>query len=172
MKKYTFNYKPLLLVISVFTVTYFLQTRVFITNFVPSASMENTLMTGAEFIALIPGSKNPGRGDIITFAYPDDETQTYVKRVIGLPGETVTIKDGNVYIDDVSVPLNEPYLKEPMTGTFGPYTVPEGCYFCMGDNRNNSRDSRYWDNTFVKQSEIYGKAILQYYPRIKLINGL
>ena len=101
------------------------------------------------------------------FKYPDDESQLFIKRVIGLPGETVEIKDGKVYIDGVE--KEEDFLPEPMRGSFGPYTVPENCYFMMGDNRNNSKDSRYWKNTFVRFDQIVGKAVLRYYPSIKLL---
>lgn len=109
----------------------------------------------------------PKRGDIIFFAYPDDESKTYVKRIIGLPGETVEIIQGKVYINNSDEPLNEPYLNGKMRKEdFGPYVVPESSYFVMGDNRNVSVDSRYWDNTFVTVDEIYGKAWFIYDTRL------
>ena len=88
----------------------------------------------------------------------------YVKRVIGLPGETVEVKDGKVYINGSDTPLDEPYLPEPMEGSYGPYEVPEGCYFMMGDNRNNSLDARFWDNKFVAKNKIVAKVLFCYYP--------
>ena len=93
----------------------------------------------------------------------------FIKRIIGLPGEKVEIIDGKVYINDSKEPLEEDYIKEEMEGSFGPYDVPEGCYFMMGDNRNDSLDSRFWNDKYVKKDAILGKAKLQYYPKIKLI---
>ena len=104
------------------------------------------------------------------FKYPDDESQLFIKRVIGLPGETVEIIDGKVYIDGSETPLDDSFIPETMRGSFGPYEVPEDCYFMLGDNRNNSKDSRYWENTFVRFDQIVGKAIIRYYPSIKLLN--
>lgn len=109
---------------------------------VPTGSMENTIMSKSRVIGsrLAYLTSDPERGDVVIFHFPDDPTGKiyYVKRVIGLPGETVNVVDGKVYINDSDTPLDEPYLPEPMEGSYGPYTVPEGCYFMMGDNRNNS----------------------------------
>ena len=74
------------------------------------------------------------------------------------------IVDGKVYINGSDTPLEEPYLPEPMEGSYGPYTVPEGSYFMLGDNRNNSRDARYWENKFVKKEKIIAKVLFCYYP--------
>lgn len=140
---------------------------------VPSASMENNVMTGDRLFGnrLAYIKDDPERGDIIIFKYPDDESQLFIKRVIGLPGETVTVIDGKVYIDDADEPLNEPYLAQEMIGTFGPYEVPENAYFVMGDNRNYSLDARFWDNTYVYRDKILGKAMFRYYPSIGKINN-
>ena len=92
------------------------------------------------------------------FKYPDDETQLFIKRVIGLPGETVEIRDGKVYIDGAETPLDDSFTPEPPQGNWGPEVVPEGSYFMLGDNRNRSKDSRFWTNTFVKKEKILGKA--------------
>jgi signal peptidase I len=132
--------------------------------------MENTIMSHSRVI----GSRlsylfgDPERGDVVIFHYPDDITGKtyYVKRIIGMPGETVTIVDGKVYIDGSDTPLDEPYLAEPMEGSYGPYTVPEGCYFMMGDNRNNSMDARFWKNKYVEKDKIIAKVLLCYFPRI------
>ena len=91
-----------------------------------------------------------------------------MKRVIGLPGETVEIKGGEVYIDGEV--LEEPYLDVETIGDFGPYEVPEESYFMMGDNRNDSQDSRYWNNTFVKRNKILGKVYFTYLPKIKWLD--
>lgn len=142
----------------------FLNYFVIINSNVPSGSMEPTIMTGSRMIGfrLSYTFSEPERGDIIIFKYPDDTSINYVKRIIGLPGETVEIKDGCVYIDGEV--LEEDYLEVVTEGDFGPYEVPEGCYFVMGDNRNNSHDSRYWDNTYVPEENIIGKALLCYWP--------
>lgn len=133
---------------------------------VPTGSMESTIMPKDRIVAfrLSYMFENPKRGDICVFRYPDDETQYYVKRVIGLPGDKVEVRNGKVYINDAKESLNEPYLKEPMNGNFGPYVVPVDSYFMMGDNRNNSLDSRFWNNKFVKKDKILGKVFFRYYP--------
>ncbi len=129
---------------------------------VPTGSMENTIMIGDRVVTsrLSYLSSDPRRGDIIVFPYPDDEELDYIKRIIGLPGETIEGKDGLVYIN--GEPLEEPYVAEALDSDFGPYEVPEDSYFMMGDNRNNSQDSRYWENKFLARDKIEGKAILRY----------
>ena len=151
---------------------------------IPSGSMENTIMTGDRLIGnrlayeinLQIGDKqickklsDPKRFDIIIFKYPDDESILYIKRIIGLPGETVEVKSGNVYINNSKQPLDASFTTKKTIGNFGPYTVPEGSYFVMGDNRNDSNDSRFWKNTYVKFEQILGKAVFRYYPRFKKI---
>lgn len=137
---------------------------------IPSASMENTIMTGDCVLGnrLAYKFSDPKRFDIIIFKYPDDESQFFIKRIIGLPGETVEIRDGNIYINGSDTPLEDIDIKDPMEGYFGPYTVPAGSYFVLGDNRNNSRDSRYWKNTFVSEDKILGKAVFRYWPLDKM----
>lgn len=137
---------------------------------VPTGSMENTIMTDDRIVAFRMSYlfAEPQRGDIIVFQYPDNEEILYVKRLIGLPGETIEIKGGKVYINGADLPLDEPYLKEePYDASFGPYTVPEDHYFMMGDNRNNSLDSRYWTNKYVSKEKIEGKVFFRYYPGFK-----
>lgn len=139
---------------------------------VPTGSMLNTIQEGDRLIAsrVAYNNNDPERYDIILFYFPDDESQVYVKRVIGLPGETVRIIKGVVYVtktngdtiqlDDSFVTVDEPY------GNFGPYVVPEDSYFMLGDNRNDSKDSRYWNNKYVKKDKIIGKVMFRYYPSI------
>ena len=138
---------------------------------IPSPSMENTIMTGDRIfgnrLAYVLG--DPQRFDIVIFRYPDDESQLFIKRLIGLPVETVEITDGRVYIDGSETPLDDSFTPETPTGNYGPYTVPENCYFMLGDNRNNSKDSRFWQNTFVERDAILGKAVLKYFPGIKFL---
>lgn len=133
---------------------------------VPTGSMENTIMPGDRLIGnrLAYLKEGPQRGDIVVFHYPDNEKELFVKRVIGLPGESVHIEDAKVYIDDVE--LEEPYLKEEWTIATGTYDfeVPEDCYLMLGDNRNNSKDARYWENKYVNIDKILGKALFIYWP--------
>ena len=145
----------------------FVLTRCVIVNAeTPTSSMENTIMTGDRVIGnrFAYSFSDPQRFDIIIFRYPDDESQLFIKRIIGLPGETVEIRDGKIYLNGSDEPLEDVQTKETMVGSFGPYTVPENSYFVMGDNRNDSKDSRYWTNTFVTKDEILGKAIFRYWP--------
>lgn len=147
----------------------FIKNYVIINANIPSGSMENTIMTGDRLFGYrlaYNDEKTPERGDIIIFKYPDDETENYVKRVIGLPGETITIEDAKIYINGSSVPLGEEYLKDEWTIATGPYTfeVPKDSYLVLGDNRNNSYDARYWTNTYVTKDKILGKAVFRYYP--------
>ena len=159
-----------LVILGAVILAFLIDTFVIVNAQIPSGSMENTIMTGDRVVGnrLAYKFSDPKRFDIIIFKYPDDESQLFIKRIIGLPGETVEIHDGNIYINGSDTPLEDVDIKEPMEGSFGPYTVPEGCYFVMGDNRNNSRDSRYWENTFVSEDEILGKAVLRYWPLNKM----
>lgn len=129
---------------------------------VPSGSMEKTILIGDRAITyrLSYLFSDPKRGDIIVFPFPDDETVDYIKRIIGLPGETIEGKDGLVYID--GKPLEEAYVADKLDSDFGPYEIPEDSYFMMGDNRNNSADSRYWIHTFLSRDKIKGKALFKY----------
>ncbi|MBO6159661.1 MAG: signal peptidase I [Firmicutes bacterium] len=137
---------------------------------VTSSSMSNTIQTWDRVLGLRVDYwfKSPQRGDVIFFLNPDDESVIYVKRVIGTPGDTVEIRGGTTYINGEA--LDEPYLAEPAADLdFGPYNVPEGYYFFLGDNRNNSRDSRYLQHTYVSEDKILGKAYWVYYPRLQSI---
>ncbi len=139
---------------------------------VPSSSMENTIMTKDRLICnrLAFTFKDPDRFDIIVFKFPDDETQLFVKRVIGLPGDEIIIDDGNLYINGVLT--EEPYLKEePAPMDFGPYNVPEDHYFALGDNRNVSKDSRAWINTYVPSENIVAEPLFRYLPSFKILLG-
>lgn len=140
---------------------------------VPSGSMEKTIMTGDRLYGnrLAYLKDDPQRGDVVIFKAPDDESQLYVKRVIGIPGDKVVVIDGLVYINDSDIPLDESsyVTKDVPIGDFGPYEVPEGCYFVMGDNRNNSFDARFWNNTYLHRDKILGKAWFRYYPNPSMI---
>ena len=103
------------------------------------------------------------RGDVVVFWPPHDPDKSYVKRIIGLPGETVEVRTGRIYINGQE--LNEPYLDPHMNATHAtqaPVQVKEHYYFVMGDNRDNSSDSRIWG--LVPEKYIYGKALFRYWP--------
>ncbi len=143
---------------------------------IPTGSMENTLQVEDRIFGLRIAYlfSEPERGDVVMFDYPDDETTLYVKRIIGLPGDTVEIESGKVYISNAAtgeerVLLEEDYLKETPVGSYGPFHVPEGCYFMLGDNRNGSWDSRMWENTYVEREKIQCKAWFRYKPDFGLI---
>ena len=143
----------------------FINFVIIINSVVPSGSMETTIITGSRMMGLrvTYWFNDPERGDIVVFKYPDDPSENFVKRVIGLPDETVEIIGGVTYI--VGVKLDEPYLKEtPLPRDFGPFEVPDECYFVMGDNRNNSNDARFWKNKYVPRSSVLGKALFVYWP--------
>lgn len=138
---------------------------------IPSGSMENTLQVGDHILGLRTAYlfSEPKRGDVVLFDWPDDESILYVKRIIGLPGETIEITDGKVYIwndetGEEKTLLEEDYLKEEPVGSFGIFKVPEGCYFMLGDNRNYSKDSRRWNNKYVQKEKIRSKAWFRYKP--------
>ena len=139
---------------------------------VPTGSMENTIMAGDRILALRTSYwfDEPEAGDIVVFRYPDDETgkTLYVKRIIGTPGDTVEMSLGTVYVNGKA--LQEDYIAEVTQGSYGPYVVPDGCYFMMGDNRNHSQDSRFWRNQYVEKDEILGKVVLRYYKGFKWIS--
>ncbi len=148
----------------------FLKTCIFANIVIPTGSMLNTIQEGDRIIAsrLAYINDEPQRYDIIIFKYPDDETQLFAKRIIALPGETIEVKNGIVYITDKngnkSTARTDFITNCIPTGNFGPYTVPLGSYFVMGDNRNDSWDSRYWDNKTVKKGKIIGKVKFRYFP--------
>ncbi len=153
---------------SALVVALLLKNYVIINADIPTGSMENTIMPGNRLIGsrLSYLKDGPERGDIVIFRYPDNEEELYVKRVIGLPGETVDVRDGHIYIGGSEVPLTEDYLKEEWTVATGDYhfQVPEDSYLMLGDNRNDSWDARYWNNTYVQREKILGKAVVIYWP--------
>ena len=150
---------------------------------IPSGSMKDTLLIGdhilvSKFIygiknpfndaTLIP-FKKPQRRDIVVFKYPVNPKQDYIKRVVGLPGDTIEIKDKKVYVNDE--PQEEKYAifldnkilpaHVQRRDNMGPITVPENSLFVMGDNRDNSYDSRFWN--FVDLKSVKGKAFILYW---------
>jgi signal peptidase I len=152
---------------------------------IPTGSMENNLLIGDHLLVnkFVFGPtafgfekklpvREPRRGDVVVFKYPDEPERDFIKRVIGLPGDTLELRNKKVYVN--GQPLDEPYVHflEPASNAqevtsfdvrerYGPVRVPEGQYFVMGDNRDNSQDSRYWG--FLPRSYIKGRALMIYW---------
>jgi signal peptidase I len=151
---------------------------------IPSGSMMDTLLIG-DYILVnkfllgpeipftdkhLPGLRSPEHGDVVVFKYPNDETRDFIKRIVAVGGDTIQVKDNRVWRNGTLI--EEPYVKpgsfrsDPSTHCgylYGcePLVVPPNSYFVMGDNRDNSQDSRYWG--FVKREKIRGKAFLIYW---------
>lgn len=130
---------------------------------IPSVSMEPTLLVGDRVVVskMSYWGQDPARGDIVVFKFPKDTKVNLIKRVIGLPGETLSVKDNRVYINNEA--LSETYVPaQKKIPDFDPVLIPQGQYFMMGDNRDNSADSRVWG--FVTAEQIRGKAKYLYWP--------
>lgn len=176
--KEPFNWKKEILewvkmIITAAVIAFCINTFIIANSRVPSGSMETTIMTGDRIIGsrlAFKFGEKPKRGDILIFDHkigPGEKETHLVKRVIGLPGETVDILDNHIYIDHSEKPLEEPYLPEPMDSEDYHFEVPQGCYLMLGDNRNNSADARYWPDPYVPEKKILAKVLIRYYPGFK-----
>ncbi|MDD7177313.1 MAG: signal peptidase I [Lachnospiraceae bacterium] len=188
-------WKELLSWVEIFVVavliSLFLTQVVLVNALVPSSSMETLISPGDRLFGNRLAYKfgDPERFDVVIFKYPVDESQNYIKRVIGLPGEKVTIEDAKIYINDSETPLQENYLPEEWIIENDGYVfeVPEDCYLMLGDNRNVSEDARYWAEeayvnnladsvedgeayTYVSRDKILGKAVFTYWPHFQLLS--
>jgi len=141
----------------------------FIGNFkIPSASMVPTLKIGDRLLAnkFIYKVREPRRGEVVIFKYPEDPKRDFVKRLIALPGERVRIKDGKIHINgrptDNDLVDVRYYYSDGYYGIDRETEVPPDCYFVLGDNSINSKDSRYWG--FVPKKLMEGKALFMYWP--------
>ncbi len=170
-------------IILAIVIAFFVRTFVIQAYKIPSGSMKPTLLIGDHLLVtkfnygvklpllrytLIPFG-NPKRGDIIVFIYPEDRSKDFIKRMVGLPGDTIEIRDKKVFINGLLWSdangthvdhLVIPGAVQPRDN-FGPVTVPEDSFFVMGDNRDESYDSRFWG--FVRQQDILGKALIIYW---------
>jgi signal peptidase I len=158
----------------------FIAVRSIAQNFVvDGGSMEPTFFNGEMLIvnklayksfdiSWLPWSDNhdwnpfgtPEPGDVVVFRFPQDQNRDFIKRVVAIPGQTVEIRGGKVYID--GTPRTERYLEQAPTYEYGPVTVPQGQLFVLGDNRNNSYDSHSWG--LLDDSLLIGRAELRYWP--------
>ncbi|WPC40704.1 signal peptidase I [Clostridium sp. JS66] len=139
-------------------------TFVFETVSVDGHSMDPTLANKDRLIVekVTYYFSKPKPGDIVVIKYPADPKEKFIKRVIGIAGDRVKIENNKVYINDK--PQDENYILEQNMRDFSEVTVPDGTIFVLGDNRNNSRDSRYSDVGFVKYNMVVGRAALRIYP--------
>jgi signal peptidase I len=170
-------------IILAIAIAFFIRTFVIQAYKIPSGSMKPTLQIGDHILVskfnygvklplirstLIPIG-TPRRGDIVVFIYPEDRSKDFIKRLIGVPGDTIEIKDKKIFLN--GLPYDDthgvhtdnliiPGVVQPRDN-FGPATVPEGSLFVMGDNRDESYDSRFWG--FVKQTDVLGKALIIYW---------
>jgi len=156
------------IVLAAFIITFIAQSFV-----VEGSSMEPSLHNRERLLVnkLVYRFRKPERGDVVVFRYPANPKRRFIKRVIGVPGDEVEVRDGFVILNGMT--LDEDYTLDLTYGYFGPKTVPDGHYFVLGDNRNNSDDSRYPDVGFVPMANIVGKAGLIWWPpqRIGLLRN-
>ncbi len=143
---------------------------------IPSGSMMPTLLVGDHLLVskFLYKFKEPERGDIIVFKYPDNPARNFIKRIIGVGGDTIEVRDKVVYVN--GTPQQEPYTQQISSeilpseysprDNFGPIRVAPNSYFMMGDNRDSSLDSRFWKNRFVNRRAIVGKAFIIYWSWI------
>jgi len=181
MKREIFSYVRL--VVIAFVIAFVLKEYVIVNAVIPSGSMEHTINTGSRVIGLRLSYlfSDPQRGDIVIFEFPVDEDTLYIKRVIGVGGDTVEIRDAEIYVNGEVI--EEPYLPEEWVKENDGYVfeVPEGHYLMLGDNRNVSIDARYWprqallaevtdsaeeaaEYAYVSDDEVVAKAVLVYWP--------
>ena len=150
-------------IVTALVLAFLIKTFVVGNFWIPSESMVPTIEVNDKVIVtnFSYWFEGPKRGDVIVFRYPLDTKKDYIKRCIGLPGETVEFRDSKLYVNGQLV--EEPYLPEGLVfEDYGPIEVPEGQYFMCGDNRNHSSDSRVWG--FVEKRLIIGKAQVIYWP--------
>ncbi len=183
-----------IMLVSAVAIAAFISTFILINAVVPTGSMEQTIPTGSRMIGfrLAYTFSEPERGDIVIFKNPFNESEDYVKRVIGLPGETVIVESSKVYIYDGNGnlkvgPLDEPYINGEWTTRADGYEfhVPEDCYLMFGDNRNSSYDARGWYDTvansggqysediiYIHKDKILGQAIFTYWNKFKIFEDV
>lgn len=148
-------------IISAIAIAFLINKFLFFNMEVMSGSMIPTLNISDRYIVTkVYNKENLKEGDIIVF-YSHEYNERLVKRLIGLPGDKIEIKDGAVFRNGEK--LNQDYVKNKDTYN-GTYEVPQGQYFFLGDNRPNSADSRYWKNSYVDASDIEGKVQFRFYP--------
>jgi len=178
MRKSTLHYlrETVETIVIAFVLAFLVRSFVVQAFWIPSGSMEPTLHVGDRILAykLFYGIENVKRGDVIVFKYPLNPRKDFVKRVIGLPGDEIEIKDKKVYVNGKllmeSYVIHEDLRERGFPrDEYGPVQVPDNSLFVLGDNRDTSDDSRYWG--FVPAENIIARAFLVYWPpwRVKII---
>ena len=148
-------------ILSALIIAFLVNKFLFFNVYVPTGSMIPTINENDKgLVSVIYNTNNMKRGDIIVF-YSQEFSETFIKRLIGLPGDKIEIKNGIVFINGEQLQENYVKNKDKYNGTFN---VPEGKYFFLGDNRPNSKDSRLWKNPYVNSSDIKGKLQFRFYP--------
>ena len=162
-KKRPFLLDVLEVVIVAVVMAFVLKSFVVEMYWVPSESMVPTIMVKDRVVVTKFNYwfREPEHGEIVVFESPVEEKKNLIKRLIGVPGDTIEFKDNTLYLNGQL--YTEDYLSEEVfTGDFGPITIPEGMYFMCGDNRQNSYDSRSWG--LVSQEQLIGKGVAIYWP--------
>jgi len=151
-------------IVFAFVIAMLIKTFLFEIVSVDGNSMYPTLHNGEKLIAnrLVYRFEKPQRGDIIIFRYPSDPKWNFIKRVIAVEGDSVEIKNGKVLVNNREI--NEPYINEMTLGYYKLDKVPQNTVFVLGDNRNNSKDSRFPDVGPVPLKNIVGKAVFRIFP--------
>jgi signal peptidase I len=149
---------PLIIIIVLLSLTKYFRAVI------PSSSMSPTIEVGDQLLVEKIEYTDINRGDLIVF---EKDGELLIKRLIGLPGDTVLLQDGKVYVNGCL--LNEEYVVNNDCDYSGQYFVSDNSYFLLGDNRADSKDSRYWDYPFINNKAIVGKAVMRIYPEIDIL---
>lgn len=158
-------YDWILPILAAIVIAYLINTFLLFKVYIPSESMKPTLNEGDQlFVTKVYNRNKIKHGDVLVF-YSHELQDLLIKRVIGLPGDKVEVKDGDVYVNGDK--LDETYVKHPSKKP-GSFVVPEGKFLFMGDNRANSNDSRYWKDPYIDGKDIRGKAQIKVYPFNKM----